>query len=178
MEEAAVKLRRLRPEDRDTLLKWLTDPCVLAFYEGRDRPFTPQMVESHFYENTECSRCIAEYQERSVGYLQYYCLDKAGFEEYGLPETSEKVYGMDLFIGEPALWGRGLGRIIITQMLEMLTEKMGASAVVLDPHVDNLRAIRCYEACGFRKQKILPAHELHEGQRKDCWLMKYELAQA
>lgn len=38
----------------------------------------------------------------------------------------------------------------------------------------DLRAIRCYEACGFRKVKRLPAHELHEGQWKDCWLMEYQ----
>ena len=44
--------------------------------------------------------------------------------------------------------------------------------MVLDPHVDNERAIRCYEACGFHKVKKLPKHELHDGVWVDCWLME------
>ncbi|MEH1834506.1 MAG: GNAT family protein [Nostoc sp.] len=39
-----------------------------------------------------------------------------------------------------------------------------------DNPFDNPRAIRCYEKCGFVKVKLLPAHELHEGEYSDCWL--------
>jgi len=42
-----------------------------------------------------------------------------------------------------------------------------ARKVVLDPHVTKPRAIRCYEKWGFRKVKLLPRHELHEGERRD-----------
>jgi len=33
-------------------------------------------------------------------------------------------------------------------------------------------AVRCYEKSGFKKVKLLPAHELHEGAMRDCWLME------
>ena len=52
-----------------------------------------------------------------------------------------------------------------------LFEAKGADWVILDPHVDNARAIRAYEKCGFRKIKLLPEHEWHEGKYVDCWLM-------
>ena len=52
-------------------------------------------------------------------------------------------------------------------------QEAGAAAVILDPHANNPRALRCYEACGFRKVKFLPQHELHEGVWEDCWLMEY-----
>ena len=47
-----------------------------------------------------------------------------------------------------------------------------ASKVILDPHIGNVRAIRCYEKCGFRKVKLLSLHELHEGEYRDSWLME------
>ena len=56
---------------------------------------------------------------------------------------------------------------------EVVAAAEGARAVILDPHDNNPRALRCYEACGFQKIKFLPAHELREGQWEDCWLMEY-----
>ena len=88
-----------------------------------------------------------------------------------LTDSERQVFGMDQFLGEPGLWGKGIGRKFIRLILKHLFEDCGAEAVVLDPHADNLRAIRCYEACGFRKETFLPAHELHEGKMRDCWLM-------
>jgi hypothetical protein len=38
-----------------------------------------------------------------------------------------------------------------------------ATHITLDPRIEKLRAIRCYEKCGFQKVKVLPGHELHEG---------------
>ena len=45
---------------------------------------------------------------------------------------------------------------------------------VIDPHVDNPRAIRAYEKAGFRKQRVLKEHEFHEGRWHDAWLMTIE----
>ena len=43
-----------------------------------------------------------------------------------------------------------------------------------DPQAWNERAIRCYEKCGFKKVKLLPKHELHEGEYRDCWQIEYK----
>lgn len=56
-------------------------------------------------------------------------------------------------------------------MLEYLFDVKEARQVLIDPQVSNTRAIRCYEKCGFRKIKLLPRNELHEGEWRDCWLM-------
>ena len=173
LELGDVAVRELQDSDEGSLLRWLNDPRVLEFYEGRDRPFTPEMIREHFYEDMECWRCLVECQGRPVGYVQYYLLEEDGFSEYGLQPEEGPVYGMDQFIGEPELWGRGVGRAFIGLMLRYLIGELGAEAVVLDPHTDNLRAVRCYEACGFQKRKLLPGHELHEGKMRDCWLMEY-----
>ncbi len=111
--------------------------------------------------------CILVYEGRPVGYLQFYPAER---EEYAF-EGEGVVYGLDLFIGEPEHWNQGLGTQYIQMLLRYLFETLQADWAILDPHIDNLRAIRVYEKCGFRKLKLLPEHERHEGRYVDCWLM-------
>jgi RimJ/RimL family protein N-acetyltransferase len=68
----------------------------------------------------------------------------------------------------------GIGTRAIRLMLVYLFHSKQAAAAVVDPHVENLRAIHCYEKCGFRKIKLLAHHELHEGVWSDSWLMRAE----
>lgn len=159
------------PQDYELLARWLTDERVLAFYEGRDRPFTLQMVKEKFASRVLAGEgivaCIMEYVCRPIGYLQFYPADPAEYEFEG----RGKVFALDLFIGEPDEWNRGFGTRFLQLLLGYLFEQHGADWVILDPHIDNVRAIRAYEKSGFRKIKVLKQHELHEGCMVDCWLM-------
>jgi len=174
-----VALRPLADSDAEILLKWLTDPRVLEWYEGRDQTFTPERVREDFFgEEPGLRRCTIEYEGTPVGYVQLYPIDEEGFAEYEYSPAEKNLpgflaFGVDQFIGEPDYWNRHIGRAFLRLLLNYLTTEEHVSAVILDPHVSNPRAIRCYEACGFRKLKLLPAHELHEGKMEDCWLMEY-----
>jgi aminoglycoside 6'-N-acetyltransferase len=162
------------PEEYAYLTRWLSDPRVLAFYEGRDHPFTLEMVMQDFDPAANRAEgvipCLLEYQKIPVGYLQFYPVEGEGRREYQFQEPG-RTWALDLFIGEPQYWNRGLGTTFVRLLLDYLFHRRRADWVILDPHVDNARAIRAYEKCGFRKVKILPGHEWHEGQAVDCWLM-------
>jgi aminoglycoside 6'-N-acetyltransferase len=161
-------------EDYAKLAKWLSDPRVLEFYEGRDHPLTPQQATETFNPTRMNAEgeipCLILVDDRPVGYIQYYQVPDEQRFAYDLPAQGI-IFGLDLFIGEPELWGHGVGKQTVNLMLDYLFSRQNASQVVLDPHASNLRAIRCYEACGFQKIKLLPAHERHEGSWRDCWLM-------
>ena len=43
-----VTVRPLTPEHAPFLLKWMTDPRVLEFYEGPDAVFTPERILKDF----------------------------------------------------------------------------------------------------------------------------------
>ena len=171
--EGPVALRPLAPADAGLLLRWLTDRRVLEYWEGPSAVFTPQRIQEDFFEDEwNASRCIIQYNGQNIGYVQIYQLDGEMCEAYHYPYKDRKAFGMDQFIGEPAMWGKGVGRQFIRLLLGFL-EGQGAQAVVLDPHADNERAIRCYRACGFQKLAFLPKHEKHDGVLVDCWLMEY-----
>ncbi len=169
-----ISLRPLRKEDAPLLLKWMRDPAVLEWYEGRDQIFTPERIREDFFtEEPGMHRCAVEYRARPVGYVQIYPLSPEGMEEYGYSHPEHRAFALDQFIGEPDCWNQKIGRTFLSLLAEYLVREEHAQAVLLDPHTNNLRAIRCYEACGFRKIKPLPAHELHEGKWEDCWLMEW-----
>lgn len=171
-EKDKVCVRKLEDKDKYDLVKWLSNPEVLEFYEGRDNPFGLDKVDESFYdaENKDVG-CIVEFEGKAIGYIQYYQVDKETKRDYGYSE--EVVYGMDQFIGEPSYWNKGIGQNLVSGMTDYLKKELQAEAVVMDPQAWNKRAIRCYEKCGFKKIKMLPRHEYHEGEYRDCWLIEY-----
>ncbi|MFK7696815.1 GNAT family N-acetyltransferase [Paenibacillus sp. HJGM_3] len=169
-----LRVRKLSSKDAGYLVKWLSDPTVLQYYGGRDRPHSLEMVREIFFkEEDDEIRCIVEYDSNEIGYIQFYELDEEGKERFGYTEVEEKIYGTDQFIGEPNYWNNGIGKLLVSSMAEYLITALGASKIVMDPQTWNARAIACYEKCGFRKVKLLPNYEWTEGEQRDSWLMEF-----
>ncbi|HEU4962860.1 MAG TPA: GNAT family N-acetyltransferase [Bacilli bacterium] len=168
-------VRRLQESDMEVLAKWLSDPQVLQYYEGRDRPHDAAKVREVFLPktgDTGTSGCLVEWAGDPIGYIQFYALDSESKAKYGY-DPQESVYGMDQFIGETSCWGRGLGTRLVQGMTDYLREQIGADRIVMDPQAWNERAIHVYEKCGYQKVKRLPKQEWHEGEMRDCWLIEY-----
>jgi RimJ/RimL family protein N-acetyltransferase len=58
-----------------------------------------------------------------------------------------KIPEVGLYIGEVELWGQGVGKQALTQMLELLPER-AAYAVI---HRKNERSIKLFTSLGFKK---------------------------
>lgn len=167
-----LKVRKLEVKDNFILSKWLSDPSVLEFYEGRDNPFDIEKVNDVFYNpEDDTVKCIVEFDGSEIGYIQYYKLDSDTKNVYGY--LNENIYGIDQFLGEVKYWNKGIGTLLVTSMVKFLNDHKKADRVVMDPQVRNERALRCYEKSGFKKVKLLPKRELHEGEYRDCWLIEY-----
>lgn len=178
---AGLALRDAELADVSLLARWRSDPRVLEFYGGRDKPLDPASVRSRYFLRRrdsvtgrfyEYRPCIVETDRGPVGFVQYYRLPWRESALFGYaPE--ERVYAVDYFIGETSLWGRGLGPRLVELVRDYLVEARSALRVVADPRVTNPRSVRSLEKAGFRKVRLLPAHEVHEGVLSDCWLMEY-----
>lgn len=169
-----VAIRELIVDDKILMAKWLSDPEVLQFYEGRDRPLDLAQVEEDFYGDADDeTRCLIQYDESPIGYVQFYPVGDEERRAYGYSDPSEVIYGMDQFIGEPVYWNKGIGTQLVEMVVTYLLAVRKADRIVMDPQTWNERAIRCYEKCGFKKVKLLPKHEWHEGEYRDCWLIEY-----
>lgn len=170
-----IRIRILTDEDFSIMLKWLTDDRILEFYGGRDKKYTLESLKEHYTKpwKDEVIRVIIEYNGQPIGYGQIYRMYDELYDDYHYPRSSEIVYGMDQFIGEVDYWNRGIGTKYTKMIFDFLKKERDADAVILDPHQDNLRAIKMYQKAGFRIIKDLKEHELHEGKKEDCYLMEY-----
>ncbi|WP_459502717.1 GNAT family N-acetyltransferase [Bacillus sp. C1] len=174
-QKGSLSIRYAIEDDVNAISKWLTNSEVLQYYEGRDHPQSPEKVRTSFINipKGKEKRCVVEYAEEAIGYIQIYPIDSEWKELYGYKEA-QNIWGMDQFIGEPTYWNKGIGTELVQDAIIYITDELGAEAIAMDPRVSNERAIRCYEKCGFRKVKILKEHELHEGELEDCWMMEYK----
>jgi aminoglycoside 6'-N-acetyltransferase len=168
-----ITVRKLEMKDEELLVSWLSNPKLLEYYEGRDRPHDVVMVRKHFYMDDDETRCIFEYHRKPIGYIQFYQLEEESRNEYGYNNSDVRIYGMDQFIGETEYWNKGIGTKLVKSMIDYLINYNKADKIVMDPQAWNERAIACYEKCGFKKVKLLKEHEKHEGRHRDCWLIEY-----
>lgn len=169
-----LSVRYLQQKDQHLLVKWLSIPSVLEFYEGRDSPFNLAKVTRKFYNQEDgVDRCIVNFDGLDIGYIQFYLVnDKTSvIDDYN---EGKVTYGMDQFIGETKYWNKGIGTLMISAMVNYLIQEKKVDRVVMDPQITNERALKCYEKCGFKKVRLLPKHEFHEGTYRDCWLMEYK----
>lgn len=178
---AGLLLRAAETTDVPLLAKWRSDPQILEFYGGRDRPLDENAVRKDYFRRRrdpatgrffEYRPCIVEVDQAPVAFVQYFRLPIQEAALFGYP-SNERTYGLDFFIGDPVLWGKGLGPRVIELARDFLCEMRGASRVVADPRVDNPRSVRALEKARFRKIRVLRARELHEGAPRDCWLVEY-----
>jgi RimJ/RimL family protein N-acetyltransferase len=63
--------------------------------------------------------------------------------------VSKEVIGIDQYIGEADRINKGVGTAAIGLFLEMIVTRQELSQIIVDPHPENKRAIRCYEKVGF-----------------------------
>ncbi|WP_284141169.1 GNAT family N-acetyltransferase [Virgibacillus sp. LDC-1] len=173
-EKDRLVVRSLEKKDNKLLVKWLSNPLILKYYEGRDNPFNLEKVNRKFFnQKGRVTRCIVEYGVEEIGYCQFYPLDNHTRKIYGYENNPDIIYGMDQFIGESTYWNKGIGTLLIQVLVHYLVNQYEADKIVLDPQAWNERAIHCYKKSGFQKVKLLPRHEWHEGEYRNCWLMEY-----
>jgi aminoglycoside 6'-N-acetyltransferase len=166
-----LTLRNLSRGDIPLLVEWRAHPDVHEWYGGGPRT-TDHFERRYFAENDPIERCIVILEGRPIGYLQFYEYTDDWRPAIGLG-ADEEAWGIDLFIGETELHGRGIGSRLVAAVAAWLAVQRGASRVVVDPHVKNERAIRAYRRAGFRKVRLLPSYERVRGVWRDAWLMEW-----
>lgn len=176
--EDDLVIRRMRDEDADYDLwaGWRNQPHVLRYWDPDLPPSTRESVREEYgpdlLPDSVSTPCIVELGGAPIGFIQFHrWSDYAeGANEVGIP-FDDRTYSLDVFIGDPAQVGRGVGTRLVTVLSDYLLRELGASEVSLTTDLDNLAAQRCYEKAGFRKIKEVLDTDTYQGQRVMCWLM-------
>lgn len=94
---------------------------------------------------------IAELDGRPVGFLQI--IDPAGEETHYWGDIGAGFRALDIWIGEAADLGRGIGSEMMRQTIARCFADPAVHTILVDPLMDNTRAHRFYERHGFRREE-------------------------
>ena len=117
---------------------------------------------------------VIELDGRRIGEIQSYRVDDDP-EYAAMVALDRPALGIDVFIGEPDLIGRGHGPTLIRAFLrDFGFPRYGVDLCVIGPAMSNVAAIRAYEKVGFRFLKTYlepdsrePPHYLMELTRAE-----------
>ena len=134
-------LRPMRPADVPRLSAVAAEPAVARWWGD-----LPESEQAAGEDDVEAF--AVELDGDVVGLIQVY--------EH--PDPQYRHAGIDLFLSSAAT-GRGLGREAVGLLAAHLLDDRGHHRLTIDPAADNERAIRCYEAVGFRRVGIMRRYE-------------------
>jgi aminoglycoside 6'-N-acetyltransferase len=141
-----VTLRAVVPTDVPSLRSFLLDPSVAAWWGP---PRAGVDVADDWLDSDE--------------HTTAWTIERDG-EVAGSIQAAEEVdpdyhhAGIDLFLG-PSFQGQGLGSDAIRTLARHLFKARGHHRLTIDPSAANERAIRAYQAVGFRPVGVMRLYE-------------------
>ena len=133
---------RATAADFDLLLDWQSRPHVREWWDS------VEPGDEEDLRDPRVARWIVATAGRAFAYMQDYTVH--GWEGHYFSHLPKGARGIDQFIGEADMVGKGHGPAFITERLRMLFAD-GAPVVATDPHPENARAIAAYKKAGFRE---------------------------
>jgi [ribosomal protein S5]-alanine N-acetyltransferase len=153
-----VALRDFRPADAHALRRWFNTPQVTeglveqraAFTEDEARAWVERAVAASGRDRKWA--VVVDERPEPAGFTALYGLGGQAAPELGI------------LIGEPQLWGRGVGTEAQRLTIERAFSELGAHRVVELILADNVRARRVVERLGFELEGIMRGH-VRRGER-------------
>lgn len=147
-----LELRLLTDSDVPLVEAWLNKAHVKSWYEI---PHMGVTIEDWMYEISQrdgefswLNYLIATWHGAPIGMCQYYKCADSGDENFGsLPIAGS--YGIDYLIGEEAYIGKGLGRGIVSLLVERIFALPDAERVTADIDEENKASAGALLSCGF-----------------------------
>jgi len=136
--------RPMLEADMPLVQRWLIEPHVAEWWHD---PETLQYVSGDL-DHPDLAQFIVTQESRPFAYLQCYQIGE-WHDSFGPQPAGTR--GLDQFIGEADMLGRGHGSAFVRAFIDRLFAA-GVPRIVIDPRPDNPRAIRAYEKAGFEPQ--------------------------
>lgn len=158
-----VVLRAPEMDDLDALVRWINDP-ELARYRMPHFPYSRaherEWLERVPRSETDRVLMIQRLDGRPIGMMGLHRIDQV-----------HRQAELGIFIGEKDCWGQGYGTDAIRTLLRFAFDQMNFHRIYLRVDVDNVRARRCYEKCGFVREGTLRQAVFRDGGWRDQHLM-------
>jgi aminoglycoside 6'-N-acetyltransferase len=146
-----LEFRRMSADDLRQMYGWLQRDHVRRWWSKRE---TYDEVVEHYLPAIEGREPTDLYlillEDRPIGFIETYLV--SDYPEYAeLIGLGQGVAGVDLFIAEEELTGKGIGTDALRAFTrDVVFTRPATVACVADPDVRNAASIRAFEKSGFR----------------------------
>jgi RimJ/RimL family protein N-acetyltransferase len=146
-----IGFRPLTSDDLPLLYEWLQREHIQRWWTDRE---TYDEAVQHFLPQIEGSEPTDPYlillADRPAGFIQTYRV--SDYPKYrDLVNVEDGVAGVDLFVAEPELTGRGFGSEALRRFLvDVVFSDPEIHACIADPDAENVASLRAFEKAGFR----------------------------
>ena len=153
-----ISFRRLATADLPLLFRWLNEPSVVRWWEGRDVSWEA-VVRDHTEETWPFEHWVALLGDQPLGWSR--CYRAADFDEetYHWREHLDLtcVGAIDYLVGATNLRGRGLGTAMIRSFVEdvVFERHPDWTAAAAGPFEANRASVKALGNAGFRQLAVL-----------------------
>jgi len=156
-----------RPEltDIEALYKYKNNPIIAGMLAGFSTGYSSaditDWIEHHRQCKDEVVWAIADAEtDLCFGHVGLYQIDfRIRMAQFGI------------MIGNPDLWGKGLGRAFTAFALDYGFDQLNLNRIHLTVVPTNERALRLYRSLGFREEGRLRQAQYKDGQYLDLFVM-------
>lgn len=162
--EGMIRFRALEKQDLIMLHRWFRDERVLKWYAKKvmsldevGRKYLP-----YIEGKVKTRPFVILYEEKPIGYIQTYRVtDYPDWNVFVGADTN--AAGLDLFIGESAFHGKGIGSEVIREfLLQVIFKDETTTSCVTGCNPGNKASIRVFEKAGFCYWKTIKNNTSNE----------------
>ena len=160
---ASVRLRPVEESDLTHFQRWLADDELRRWLGSVDeQPSVAEEYDWYVSKRQDPDTVLWSIEDASGTLL--------GNVELRLSPLNRRAeVGIGIFDREQ--WGKGYGTEAMRLVLDYAFGELKLNRVELTADVENVRAIRSYEKCGFVREGLLREHRLIGGKPSDCVAM-------
>lgn len=165
METRNFLIRETKFDDYEYFARWETDPKVTKYLSfDEDRTFEDVVTEA-LYNKFSAEKMdftiVARDSGRPIGRIYISRVDR----------HSDSLDITKFYIGDTSLWGKGVAREVMNELLEYCFTFLHMERVTLDYYTGNKRAATLYESLGFKGEGVARNATKKDGKYYDLHLM-------
>jgi len=165
METQNFIIRETEFKDYEYFAVWEKDPVVTRFLSFDEERTYEDVVTEGLYNKFSKERIdltiVARESGEPVGRIHISRIDR----------HSDSLDITKFYIGDPKMWGKGIGREIMNEVLEYCFTFLHMERVTLDYYTGNKRASTLYESLGFKSEGVARNATKKDGRYYDLHLM-------
>lgn len=165
METQNFIIRETEFKDYEYFAVWEKDPVVTKYLSFDEERSYEDVVTEAMYNKLSRDKMdftiVARESGEPVGRIYISRVDT----------HSDSLDITKFYIGDPQLWGKGIGREIMTELLEHCFTYLHMERVTLDYYTGNKRASTLYESLGFKSEGVARNATKKDGRYYDLHLM-------